>query len=162
MLNNVLTDAAALLKKRTLTPAEVGLATAISHTLEDAMRPNARFTEVNDHEGETWHFYLDAKGQEATLARFRELLEEMAARVVVSEEEEEGFSEFPFSLSLDLVPEYAVEVLINNGRSGYMPEHQRVSGYLDIKRLEKAIKKAKTAEELVNLFYKGRLEEFVK
>lgn len=70
-----------------------------------------RFTEHNEHEGETWHFYIRKQGNEDVLAHIAELIK----------------NEFDYEMSMKLeYIEKEVEVMVRNTGSGYMDYHNRV------------------------------------
>ncbi len=84
-----------------------------------------RFNETNDHEGETWTFWLQVNGNEDQLDKLWNLLDE--ANV-------DGDEDFDFELfnhAEQTVPEEHVDALVEHGnRDGYMAEHHKVTGKL--------------------------------
>lgn len=76
-----------------------------------------RFTEKNEHEGETWHLWLQMTGNEAELAKFRALLD--AAQV--------GSKHI---LADHVEPEWAVDILVEyaDGETTWAPTHQKITG----------------------------------
>lgn len=92
-----------------------------------------KFTEVNDWEGETWHFWLPVEGNEVQLVRL----------AVVTRDEECEYS-------LDMknpLNEAAVDILVANADdTDYMAEHTKVAGIL---RLPEEL------DEHLGEFYKG-------
>jgi hypothetical protein len=78
----------------------------------------ARFVEFNDHEGETWTWWLQIDGNESQLDRLRDLL----ADADVAEE---------YDLRLDIVePESVVDELREHAVDGYFAGHNKVLGRL--------------------------------
>lgn len=76
----------------------------------------ARFVESNDHEGETWTWWLQVDGNEQQLDRLRDLL----ASADVDEE---------YALRLDLVePESVVDKLAAHADDGYYAGQNKVLG----------------------------------
>lgn len=87
------------------------------------MRHYVRWTEYNDHEGETWTLWLQRDGNETAL-------EELSRRLAVEVTEE---NEEEFALDLDVVlNEHDVNVLVEHGGEGYAPYHTRVDGRLAV------------------------------
>lgn len=83
-----------------------------------------QFGEQNGHEGETWTFWLQLDGNEASLNRLRD---------VIAEYEEASGEESEYTLDLDVrLPERAVDVLVEHGGGGYMAYHTKVSGVLTV------------------------------
>lgn len=82
-----------------------------------------RFDEKNDHEGETWTFWLQANGNEAQLDKLRELL------VDADPDEDE---DFPYDIDLsETLPEEHVDVLVKYAAGdGYRAAHEKVVGRL--------------------------------
>lgn len=73
-----------------------------------------KFTENNDHEGETWTFWLQLDGNEERLA-------ELAERLGQDDEE------YQLDLSTQLSDSEA-QVLAEHGGTGYMAYHHKVAG----------------------------------
>lgn len=76
----------------------------------------ARFTEENDWEGETWHFYIPLAGNDRALERLAELIE--------NREE--------YALAREWYSETEVRILVANTETGYMAEHTRLHGLLAV------------------------------
>lgn len=73
-----------------------------------------KLTEVNDWEGETWHFYIPTKGNDSALSELRGRLD--------GEE---------YSLSETVFKEYEVDTLVRDGGdTDYMPAHIKLFGRL--------------------------------
>jgi hypothetical protein len=77
-----------------------------------------KFTEDNEWEGETWHFYIPMTGNEAALARLADALKNR------NEDEQ-------YRLDLDsLVPEFEVDVLVKHSDVGYLHYRNKLTGTL--------------------------------
>lgn len=76
-----------------------------------------RFTEKNEHEGETWHLWLQTTGNEAEFAKFRALLDaaQVGSRHILADHVE---------------PEWAVDILVEyaDGETTWAPTHQKITG----------------------------------
>jgi hypothetical protein len=83
-----------------------------------------RFEESNDHEGETWNFWLQVDGNEAELDKLAAALEAWEERTD-SDCEYRLFREEP-------VPESEVDILIKHSRSGYMRFENKVTGTMKV------------------------------
>jgi hypothetical protein len=77
-----------------------------------------QFIEVNDHEGETWNFWLQRDGNEDAIAELRAALAEMRA----------DDPELPYTLADETTPESEVDVLVTHSDSGYMAYETKVVG----------------------------------
>lgn len=73
------------------------------------------FTEINDHEGETWRFWLQVDGNEEALEKLRGL-------IVTADIGDE------YTLATEPVDESTVDSLVKYGRSGYRPFETKVTG----------------------------------
>ncbi|TDP29796.1 hypothetical protein [Nocardia ignorata] len=82
-----------------------------------------RYTETNDHEGETWTFWLQVDGNEQPLTWLAEFL-----TAINAEELDPQYELFP----ADVISEEHVDVLVEWGGSGYMSLHNKVVGRLTI------------------------------
>lgn len=110
---------------------------------ETPMTEYVKFTERNDHEGETWVFWLRLEGNEAQLERLAELVE-----LYGPEDEDSGF-ELSLETRLDA---HDVGVLVTHGGGGYMPYHTKVDGRLVVP--EESIE----GEALTHVLYKGGIK----
>lgn len=82
-----------------------------------------QFTETNDHEGETWTFWLQRDGNEEALNWLSDFLTAVNAEVLDPE----------YQLFLDkVIPEEHVDVLTKWGGENYMPLHNKVVGRMVI------------------------------
>ena len=76
-----------------------------------------RLTENNDHEGESWNFWLQLDGNEVELQELKKFLSE------------NGFEdEFQYELDLTEVDESEVDILVKHSKSGYMSYENKVVG----------------------------------
>lgn len=76
----------------------------------------AKFTEVSETEGETWHFYIPLDTNKVALERLAAAIE-------------------PEDYDLNLaepVTERDVDVLVKHADEGYWPNHVKLSGVLDV------------------------------
>lgn len=81
-----------------------------------------RFVETNEHEAETWAWWLQLDGNKAQLDRLARLLREAAATSPY-------FDDFAWSLYLDDVePEPIVDKLVQYADLGYYAAHNKVTG----------------------------------
>lgn len=102
-----------------------------------------KFTQLiehNQHEGESWSFWLQVDGNEDALNELSNLIEE--------EELQETYE-----LTDVTIYEWELDTLINYGNFGYgyMNQHHKVAGKLTF-----------TDEFHVDDIYKGRIEDFYK
>ena len=86
------------------------------------------WTEDNDWEGETWHFYIPTEGNEEALALLKAKLEEFSDNENVS-----------FELSNAPISERDVDVLVDHSGSGYMNEHNKMKGKIKTSNMSKSI-----------------------
>lgn len=77
------------------------------------------YTETNDHEGETWTFWLQLEGNEENLGHLERILDEVNSELIDPEYELFGY---------DVLPEEHVDVLVQYGGEGYMSMHNKVVG----------------------------------
>lgn len=78
-----------------------------------------QFTEINDHEGETWHSWLQVDGNEEQLAKLRTLL---------AAAEEAAEYELEYTLTENVEPQYIVDKLVQYADCGYSRTHNKVTG----------------------------------
>jgi hypothetical protein len=84
-----------------------------------------KFTEENDHEGETWRFWLQLDGNEAELAKLAEVI------ATYREGQYSRYSEYELDLSSS-VDERDVDVLVLHSFSGYMRFENKIVGTLAV------------------------------
>lgn len=78
-----------------------------------------KLSETNDHEGETWHFYIPVEGNEEGIEELRVTLAHFA-------------DEDQYSLDLTPLPEYEVDILVKHSDCGYMHDHNKLEGVLTL------------------------------
>ncbi len=115
-----------------------------------------KLIESNDSEGETWNFYFPVEGNENVPDRLNKMFEE-----------NEDIFEFEFeSIAKDvIISESEVDVLIKHDtRLGYMSEHNKLDGIIDIKKIEREFNKDKKrfGEAVPDVLYKGGIKKFLK
>ena len=81
-----------------------------------------RLHEDNDHEGESWNFWLQHTGNEAEMLKLGRMLDEAEA-----EADEVGY-DFAYALTTDFEPESVVDKLVEYAEGGYMASHNKVVG----------------------------------
>ena len=92
-------------------------------TAEQLGERYAKFTEESDWEGETWHFYIPVAGNEEALK-------------VLAEKVESWGPNSDYELDNEYLTEDEVDTLVEHGDDdGYMPEHNKLSGRLDVDRV---------------------------
>jgi hypothetical protein len=85
--------------------------------------------ERNEHEGETWHYWLQVDGNEEALRQLKSFV-----RVLATREQEEGH-EPQYEFTDDVEDEFVVDTLVryaDGDPSCYMPSHQKVTGILEL------------------------------
>lgn len=101
-----------------------------------------KLTEKNDHEGETWHYWLQLDGNTKELEKLRNSLDAYA---------EEDY-DFPYELFEYTRYEDEVDILVEESDWGYMKTHQKFKGRLNLGDLSLV-----TPDDIL---YKGRIERF--
>lgn len=106
-----------------------------------------KLVEHNDHEGETWVFWLQKDGNEKELNKLEDLLTDFSV-------EEE------FEIDMTEVPEEEVDILVKHSLQGYYHYHNKVTGSFTCPEMP-----ANTAEDdgdawdwIQDQFYKGDIE----
>ena len=82
-----------------------------------------RFVETNEHEGETWTFWLQADGNADALAILGNHLDGLY-------EDFGEWDECPFVLEDDQLEGHEVDLLALCSDSGYMNQHNKIEGVL--------------------------------
>lgn len=100
-----------------------------------------RFTEHNEHEGETWNFYIDVEENEEAIDRLRSVF----GKLQVDEE---------FEL-YDDIPLKEVKILVKHSRSGYM----KFENHLDGKLLLPDDFEEFNENDFTRYFYKGGIRQ---
>lgn len=117
-----------------------------------------KFEEYNDHEGETWVFFLQVNGNEFRLPELQAL---------VLEVHPEG-SEQWMRLDLDTqYPESEVDTLVRHSPIGYMPTFNKVTGLMKPVVRDELVERygdEDPAEGWLELdgLYKGRVQSLFK
>lgn len=84
------------------------------------MSTYAKLTEHNEHEGETWHFYIPLDGNHGAL--------QVLAEVITESERDDTYE-----LDLGPITEDEVDTLIRHGSdTDYMAGHNKLAGLLNI------------------------------
>lgn len=113
-----------------------------------------RFTEANEWEGETWHFFIPLEGNEKVLDRLRNLVEGLNA--------EEGDAQF--TVASDTLSDGEVEVLSRSNEwveSGYMPTFNKLSGTLTLPIRISNQDEDVDWNEMLDAFYKGGIRKMM-
>lgn len=105
-----------------------------------------KFTETNDHEGETWYFWLQVDGNEVELGKLRDLLDRLD-----SEEYHLGWNEYG---------EEFIDFAVEEGGWGYMNTHNKVTGKFTCPNYETDHDGMELQEFCDSMFYKGDIEDF--
>ena len=108
-----------------------------------------RFIETNDHEGETWNFWLQFDGNMTALAVLNDKLDALNSELG-------AYDDPQFVLEDDQLEEHEVDLLIRFGESGYMSQHNKVDGSL---RLPKDFT-SMDDEAVTDRLYKGGIRDF--
>lgn len=101
-----------------------------------------KFEENNDHEGETWVFWLQVEGNEQEIDRLETILAD-------ADEQEE------YALYEDRLDEHDVDVLVAHAGRGYYNYHNKLTGTLELPGLGDP-----KAKDLDDLFYKGGIKGY--
>lgn len=108
------------------------------------MTDYVKFTEKNDWEGETWHFYIPTEGNEDELTGLKEILNEVETGT--------------YELDLTPIPDAEVDVLVKHTDSGYMAYHNKLAGLLML--TPEILESFKTAGK--DPFYKGGIGSYMR
>lgn len=110
------------------------------------MKTFVKLTENNEHEGETWHFYIPIEGNEEAIGRLLDAI----ARLDQDVDEEH-------SLDLTPIPEAEVDILVKHADTGYMANHNKLTGVLVLPEDFDE----KMAEEDADPLYKGSIRGYM-
>lgn len=83
------------------------------------MKQYVTLTESNDHEGETWKFFIQYDGNEEAVEYIKWYIDEFCI-------------EDMFSIDLNKIPENEVDILVKHSTIGYMKVFNKVDGKLEI------------------------------
>ncbi|WP_306365473.1 hypothetical protein [Nocardia sp. CC227C] len=108
-----------------------------------------RFIETNDHEGETWNFWLQVDGNMTALAILGDHLDKV-------NDELGEFDDPAFVLEVDEIQGHEVDLLVRFGESLYMHQHNKVDGSM---RLPKDFTSG-DLEATTDWLYKGGIKKF--
>lgn len=114
----------------------------------DSERYFVKFRETNDLEGESWNFWLQLDGNEEQLNKLSDLLD--------ADEYEESFS-------VDMknaIPESEVDILVKHSESGYMHDHNKVTGKFELP--ESTGDYDDDSDFYIDVFYKGGIKDYFK
>lgn len=106
-------------------------------------------TEYNDHEGETWSFWLQLDNNEAELKKLADLLED------------EMYEE-QLSLSMTPTPEDEVDILVKHSRGNYMCDHSKITGEFTMPEIPEGYDYDDQSEFYIEYFYKGGIKDSFK
>lgn len=91
----------------------------------DKVRRYVKFTESNEWEGETWHFYIPIAGNEEAIALLRE-------KIADPDFQDPEGDPLEYVLAEEELTEVEVDTLVRHGDiDGYMPEHNKLQGRID-------------------------------
>lgn len=111
------------------------------------MKTFVKLTENNEHEGETWHFYIPYEGNEEAIAQLFE-----AIALLDQDVDEEH------SLDMTPIPEVEVDILVKHADTGYMANHNKLTGVLTLpENFDERM-----ADEDSDPLYKGQIKEYMK
>jgi hypothetical protein len=89
--------------------------------------PFVKFVENNDHEGEKWTFWLQVHGNESALDKLADVIRQYEE----ANDAGPGWSEYRLHEGT-VIPERDVDVLVKHGGGGYMNNHNKVTGTLQV------------------------------
>lgn len=120
------------------------------------MKQYRRFNEKNDHEGETWAYWLQVDGNELELDKLRQLIEGAEAPENNGGEPSEEPYDSPYTLTDTVIPGFEVDVLVEHADTGtgYTAAHTKLSGTFTCPE------QAADIMGLDDLFYKGSIKDF--
>lgn len=107
-----------------------------------------KFTETNDHEGETWFFWLQYDGNHDELVKLNELLSRL---------DSEGYG-----LDWNQWDEEFIDFAEEEGGWGYMNYHNKVVGKFTCPVYEGSDEPEELQEFCDDNFYKGGIEDHFK
>lgn len=82
----------------------------------------AHYVEVSESEGESWHFWIQTRGNKAAIEFLGESLLGLFG--------EDDYA--PYTLYTDILTEEQVDLLCEFADEGYMASHQKVTGVLKL------------------------------
>lgn len=117
-----------------------------------------KLTENNDHEGESWNFWLQLDGNEDQMKRLKS---------IVDLENAAGFDP-AYELDMTPVDETEVDILVKHSDGGYMDYENKVTGTMTVPEFDDGLFNYESEiDEAVfdwtgDNLYKGRVEEMFK
>ncbi len=113
-----------------------------------------RFQEYNDHEGETWNFYIPYDSEKE-----REAVTKLAEILSFSQEPEFDDEYFKFDFE-NLLWEYEVNTLIKYSSQGYMSQHNLIDGEFQETKYIRFMEDEDVGDTLPDYLYKGGIQKF--
>lgn len=107
-----------------------------------------KWEETNDHEGETWFFWLQVDGNEEELLKLNSLVDDY-----------QGESYYLHSKTW---AEEFIDFAVEEGGWGYMNTHTKVKGVFTCPDYQKSSEGLRLDEWFDEVFYKGRIEDHFK
>lgn len=118
-----------------------------SQERENDVTTFVKLTENNEHEGETWHFYIPIDGNEAAIGQLLDVT------IGLDQDIDEGYS-----LDVTPIPEVEVDILVKHADTGYMANHNKLTGVLTLPEDFDE----RMADEDSDPLYKGQIKEYMK
>ena len=107
------------------------------------------FKEMNDHEAETWRFYIPIEGNEDAIETLRCLIDPEAEG-----NRDACLYDYEFG---GICPENEVDILVKHSQGGYMAAHTKLEGKLHVESLL-----GEAPEDVHSALYKGGLHAFMR
>lgn len=98
-----------------------------------------KFLEYNDHEGETWRFWLQYTGNELEIKKLYDAIEKFGVE--------------DYNLYLETYPESEIDALVKHSECGYMHYENKVIGKFTCPNFE-------NSEDLYEALYKGDIKKY--
>ncbi len=114
------------------------------------------FVEENDWEGETWHFYIPVKGNEAAVALLKEgIIKLEKARAALD------YGECDYSFRPEIFLKKEIEIALKFDECTYMEGHQILKGMLEVPEIPDT-DSAEVLSEYFHQLYKGGIRDWMK
>ncbi|WP_405490415.1 hypothetical protein [Nocardia sp. NBC_00511] len=112
-----------------------------------------RFIETNDHEGETWNFWLQVDGNMTALDILGDRLDKLG-----------HLMDWPFTLTAEQEEEQEVDLLVRFAESGYMAQHNKVNGSLSLPKIFTStdftgLDYGDVTDQVTDVLYKGGIKK---
>lgn len=104
-----------------------------------------KFREYNDHEGESWNFWLQLDGNEEEIAKLEKILRQ---------NDDEGWYKIDLENPIE---EFEVDILVKHSDGGYMADNTKVVGKLTCPEFS-AQDSDEAWEWISDNFYKGDIQ----